>query len=47
MDLTTGSVNDMKKSLDNIFTYPSNTIIYPGHGDKSTLGQELLNRLSF
>ncbi|MBE6159082.1 MAG: MBL fold metallo-hydrolase [Firmicutes bacterium] len=47
MDLPTGSVNDMKKSLDNIFTYPSNTIIYPGHGDKSTLGQELINRLSF
>ena len=47
MDLPTGSINEMKKSLDNIFTYPSNTIIYPGHGDKSTLGEELLNRLSF
>ena len=47
MDLPTGSVNEMKKSLDMIFTYPSNTIIYPGHGDKSTLGEELLNRLSF
>ena len=47
MDLPTGSVNEMKKSLDNIFTYPSNTVIYPGHGDKSTLGEELLNRLSF
>ena len=47
MDLPTGSVNDMKKSLDMIFTYPSNTIIYPGHGECSTLGEELLNRLSF
>lgn len=47
MDLPTGSVNEMKKSLDKIFTYPSNTIIYPGHGDKSTLGKELFNRLSF
>ena len=47
MDLPTGSVNEMKKSLDKIFTYPSNTVIYPGHGDKSTLGEELLNRLSF
>ena len=47
MDLPTGSVNEMKKSLDKIFTYPSNTIIYPGHGDKSTLGEELFNRLSF
>lgn len=47
MDLPTGSVNDMKKSLDKIFTYPSNTIIYPGHGGKSTLGEELFNRLSF
>ena len=47
MDLPTGSINEMKKSLDNIFTYPSNTVIYPGHGDKSTLGEELHNRLSF
>ena len=47
MDLPTGSVNEMKKSLDKIFTYPSNTIIYPGHGDKSALGEELFNRLSF
>ena len=47
MDLPTGSVNEMKKSLDKIFTYSSNTIIYPGHGDKSALGEELFNRLSF
>ena len=47
MDLPTGSVNEMKKSLDKIFSYPSNTIIYPGHGEISTLGEELFNRLSF
>ncbi len=46
MDLPTGSVYEMKKSLDKIFTYPSNTFIYPGHGEISTLGEELLNRLS-
>ncbi len=45
MDLPTGSVSDMKKSLDMIFKYPMETIIYPGHGDKSTLKDEYENRL--
>ncbi len=41
MDLPTGSVGDMKKSLEKIFKYPLDTIIYPGHGDKSTLKNEI------
>ena len=47
MDLPTGSIDDMKKSLDKIFKYPLNTIICPGHGDTSTLEDEYRNRLSF
>ena len=47
MDLPTGSVSDMAESLNMIFSYPKDIVIYPGHGDKSTLGEELRNRLSF
>lgn len=43
MDLPTGSTKEMKKSLDNIFNYPENTIIYPGHGDVTTLKNEKNN----
>ena len=43
MDLPTGNVEDMKRSLDTIFKYPSNTIIYPGHGDSTTLEKEKNN----
>ena len=45
MDLPTGSVDEMKKSLDKIFKYPKDIVIYPGHGDKSTLGDEYNNGL--
>ena len=45
MDLPTGNVSDMKNSLNLIFNYPLDTIIYPGHGDKSTLKDEYNNRL--
>ncbi len=45
MDLPTGSVSDMKKSLDLIFKYPLDTIVYPGHGSKTTLKDEYNNRL--
>lgn len=43
MDLPTGSKKDMKKSLDMIFKYPEDTIIYPGHGDSTTLKNEKEN----
>ena len=42
-DLPTGDFNEMKKSLQKIFTYPLETVIYPGHGVKSTLGNEKNN----
>ena len=35
-----GSNQDMKESLEMIKKYPDETIIYPGHGPSTTLGQE-------
>lgn len=43
MDLAGGSKEDMKISLDKISKYPDNIIIYPGHGEESTLGIEKNN----
>ena len=40
VDLPTGNMQDMIKSLNNIFKYSENTIIYPGHGESSTLKEE-------
>lgn len=36
-DLEYASISDMKKSLDKIKKYHNKTIIYPGHGDETTL----------
>ena len=44
-DLKGGSYNDMLKSMERIKKYPSNTILYPGHGDKTTLEYELNNNI--
>ena len=44
-DLPTGNIEEMKKSINLIFSYPLDTIIYPGHGDKSTLKDEIHNYL--
>lgn len=43
MDLPTGSISDMKDSLKLINRYNDNIIIYPGHGNKTTLGKEKNN----
>ena len=43
MDLPTGNYNEMIKSLNKIFKYSLDTIIYPGHGDNSDLKSEMLN----
>lgn len=42
-DLPTGSWLDMQKSLKKIKKYLSDIIIYPGHGDKTTLEEEKNN----
>lgn len=39
-DLETGSDLDMIKSLKLIQKYPDDIILYPGHGPKTTLGDE-------
>lgn len=39
-DLEGGSVPDMINSLDYISKYPDETVLYPGHGDSTTLGEE-------
>ncbi len=40
-DLEGGDIFDMKKSIDKIKTYDKNITLYPGHGDKTSLGFEL------
>lgn len=39
-DLETGNDHEMFKSLEKIKKYDDNVVIYPGHGDNSTLGFE-------
>lgn len=40
MDFPGGSEIDMKESLEKISKYPDDIVIYPGHGEKSLLGEE-------
>lgn len=42
-DLPGGSLDDMKKSLKILNNFSSDTNIYPGHGDFTTIGEELKN----
>jgi len=42
-DLETGNYNEMKNSVVKIKKYDDNIIIYPGHGEDSTLGHEKNN----
>ena len=35
-----GNIKDMKDSINKIKKYDKNIIIYPGHGDSTTLGEE-------
>ncbi len=47
MDLPTGSISDMKESLNKIIKYDKDIVIYPGHGDKTKLGYEIENNYYF
>jgi glyoxylase-like metal-dependent hydrolase (beta-lactamase superfamily II) len=40
-DLTGGDFNELKQTIiEKIFTLPDNTVLYPGHGDASSVGHE-------
>lgn len=39
-DFSYASKKDLQKSLQGLFNLPPDTIIYPGHGESSTIGQE-------
>lgn len=41
MDLPGGNEKEMQASLKRIQTYPKNTVLYPGHGPQTTLGEEI------
>lgn len=42
-DLEGGNFDEMLQSLRKIKNYNKKTILYPGHGDKTTLEEEILN----
>lgn len=44
-DLDGGNVSDMKKSIDKIKKYDKKIVMYPGHGDKTSLEYELKNNI--
>lgn len=46
-DLETGNIKEMNQSIRNIKTYPKETIIYPGHGNKTLLKDEIMNNPYF
>ncbi|OGK21484.1 hypothetical protein A3C98_05585 [Candidatus Roizmanbacteria bacterium RIFCSPHIGHO2_02_FULL_37_15] len=47
-DFTYADKKKLKDSLNNLLTLPKDTIVYPGHGDKSTIEEEqnILNLFS-
>lgn len=46
-DLPGGNMNEMIKSIDKIKMYPKDIVIYPGHGEETTLGYEINNNPYF
>ena len=46
-DLESGDMNEMIKSIDKIKKYPQDTTIYPGHGDRTILKEEIINNPFF
>lgn len=46
-DLETGNMEEMLKSIKMIKKYDDDIILYPGHGDSTTLGYEKLNNTYF
>lgn len=46
-DLPSGDFNSMLDSIDKIKKYPSDMVIYPGHGESTSLGHEIKNNIYF
>lgn len=46
-DLPGGNIKDMIESINMIKKYDRDIVIYPGHGDKTTLGYEINNNMYF
>ena len=46
-DLETGDFNAMKDSITKILSMPLDTIIYPGHGNITTLKKEYANLINY
>lgn len=44
-DLEGGSIKDMIKSIELIKSYDKDITLYPGHGNKTTLGYEINNNI--
>lgn len=42
-DFSYSDKDDLKKSLEKILKLPQDTVIYPGHGEESTIGEEREN----
>ena len=40
VDFPTGDAGAMRRSLQKLTAWPDDTVVYPGHGMKSTLGEE-------
>ena len=46
-DLAGGNIKEMINSIEKIKKYNRDIIIYPGHGDKTSLGYEINNNIYF
>jgi glyoxylase-like metal-dependent hydrolase (beta-lactamase superfamily II) len=47
-DLTGGNFDDLREHIcSRLFTLPAETLVYPGHGDFTTIGQEKANNPFF
>lgn len=46
-DLPGGNISEMMRSIDKIKKYDKDIVIYPGHGEKTTLGYEVNNNYYF
>lgn len=46
-DLPGGNIKEMYNSIDKIKKYDRNIIVYPGHGDNTSIGYEIDNNIYF